>query len=137
MRADRAAADAPSAATRITGAFAVGAGKITGNVEFLFRPRQPAETDAKRPRLTGEGRTEGRAITGDAWAADARVTGTEGAIAAERNPSERAGQPHAFANAALFKSKGQHEPARQIVTGMVGWTAKSAAKVTLSGGAQG
>jgi hypothetical protein len=141
LRADRHAAAAPSAAARITGAFAVGAGKITGNVEFLFRPRQAAEADPRiksgGPRITGEGRTQGPAITGDAWADDPRVTGTEGYIAAERNPSERAGKPHAFAGAGLFKGKGRHDEPRQIVTGMVGWTAKSAAKVTLSGGAQG
>ena len=125
------------AGARITGSFAVGQGKVTGSVEFQFRPRQAKEEGAKRPRITGEGRTEGPSITGDAWAANPRVTGTEGAFAAERNPSERAGKPHAFASAGLFKSKGHHEEPRQIVTGMIGWTAKSAAKVTLSGGAQG
>lgn len=137
LRADRSATEAPSAAARITGAFAVGAGKVTGNVEFVFRPRRAADAEAKRPRITGEGRTEGPGITGDAWRANPRVTGTEGDTAAERNPSERAGQPHAFASAGLFKTRGRHEEPRQIVTGMVGWTAKSAAKVTLSGGAQG
>ncbi|MCS7100511.1 MAG: hypothetical protein NZL99_02315, partial [Burkholderiaceae bacterium] len=116
--------------------FAVGSGKVTGNVEFLHRSRA-AGAEAKRPRITGEGRTEGPPITGDAWTANPRVTGTEGYIAAERNPSERAGKPHAFASARLFKDKGHHQEPRQIVTGMVGWTPKSAAKVTLSGGAQG
>lgn len=121
---------------RITGSFAVGFGKVTGNVEFLHRSRLRGD-DAKRPRITGEGRIEGPAVTGDAWAANPRVTGTDGFVAVERNPSERAGKPHAFAGARLFKDKGVHQEPRQIVTGMVGWTPKSAAKVTLSGGAQG
>jgi hypothetical protein len=125
-----------AAEPRITGSFAVGQGKVTGNVEFLHRTRLAAD-DAKRPRITGEGRTEGPAITGDAWRSNPRVTGTEGFVAVERNPSERAGKPHAFASARLFKDKGHHQEPRQIVTGMVGWTPKSAAKVTLSGGAQG
>ncbi len=136
LRADRSAVAAPSAAARITGTFALGQGKITGNVEFAFRPRLPGEKPA-RLQVSGEGRTQGLPITGDAWREQANVTGTEGYIAAERNPSQRAGKPLAFANAGLFKSKGHHEEPRQIVTGMVGWTAKSAAKVTLSGGAQG
>jgi hypothetical protein len=127
---------AGEAEPRVTGSFAVGSGKVTGNVEFVHRSRLRGE-DAKRPRITGEGRIEGPAITGDAWAANPRVTGTEGFVAVERNPSERAGKPHAFASARLFKDKGHHQEPRQIVTGMVGWTPKSAAKVTLSGGAQG
>lgn len=137
LRTDRAAADAPSAAVRVTGAFAVGAGKVTGNLEFQFRPRRPNGGEGERPTITGEGRTEGPAITGHAWADDPRVTGTEGDFAAGRNPSERAGKPNRFASACTFRDKGRHDEPRQIVTGMVGWTAKSAAKVTLSGGAQG
>jgi len=136
LRADRGAVQAPSAAARITGTFALGQGKVTGAVEFAFQPRPAAEKPA-HTRITGEGRTQGLPITGDAWREQGNVTGTEGYIAAERNPSQRAGKPHAFASAGLFKSKGHHEEPRQIVTGMVGWTAKSAAKVTLSGGAQG
>lgn len=136
LTASRERAEAPAAA-RITGSFAVGQGKVTGSVEFQFRSRQATDESAKRPRITGEGRTEGPAITGDAWSSHSRVTGTEGPFAAERNPSERAGKPQAFAGTRLFKAKGHHEEPRQIVTGMIGWTAKSAAKVTLSGGAQG
>ncbi len=136
LRADADAVRAPTAAGRITGSFAVGEGKITGNQEFNFNPRPKTER-AGHTRVTGEGRVEGPAITGSAWSEHGRVTGTEDYIAAERNPSQRAGKPHGFANATVFKSEGKHEPARQIVTGMVGWSAKSAAKVTLSGGAQG
>jgi len=136
LKAGFAAADAPSAESRITGTFAAGHGKITGNQEFHFAPRPKAE-HAGRTIITGEGRVAGPAITGSAWTEDGKVTGTEGTTAAERNPSERAGKPQSFAGSTAFKDKGKHEPARQIVTGMVGWSAKSAAKVTLSGGAQG
>ena len=123
---------------RITGSFAVGHGKITGNQEFQFKPRVSAEQrESARQRITGEGRSEGPAITGGAWGEHGRVTGTDGHFAHERNPSERAGKPQAFANAALFKGKGNHKAPTQHVTGMVGWSAKTAARVTLSGGAQG
>jgi len=122
---------------RITGSFALGHDKITGNVEFGFPLRQRRNGEPERPSISGEGSTGGPIVTGDAWAPTPAVTGTEGPFAAGRNPSERAGKPHAFAGAGLFKGKGHHDEPRQIVTGMVGWTAKSAAKVTLSGGAQG
>jgi hypothetical protein len=136
LRAGAVAVQAPTAVGRITGAFAVGEGKITGNQEFHFSPRARDER-AARTRVTGEGRVQGPPITGSAWVENPKVTGTEDYIAAERNPSERAGKRHAFAGAGLFKGKGVHEEPRQIVTGMVGWSPKSAAKVTLSGGAQG
>ncbi len=137
LHADASAAQAPSAMARITGSFAVGEGKITGNQEFSFNPRGGVRPEQGRLRVTGEGRVEGPSITGSAWSEQPNVTGTEGYIAAERNPSERGGTPHGFASSTLFRDKGKHEAARQIVTGMVGWSAKSAAKVTLSGGAQG
>lgn len=137
LQADTTAVQAPSAEQRVTGAFAVGSGKITGNQEFHFSPRGRVERDDKKSRITGEGRAEGPAITGSAWNKQQNVTGTEGYIAAERNPSERSGKSHAFANASLFKGKGNHEAPTQHVTGMVGWSALSAARVTLSGGAQG
>ncbi|MDP1708858.1 MAG: CsoS2 family carboxysome shell protein [Gammaproteobacteria bacterium] len=137
LHADASAVQAPSAEMRITGAFAVGDGKITGNQEFHFSPRGRAERDERKSRITGEGRVEGPAITGSAWTKQNNVTGTEGHIAVERNPSERNGKSHAFANASKFKGKGNHEAPTQHVTGMVGWSALSAARVTLSGGAQG
>ncbi len=136
LKAGTAAVDAPSAEGRITGTFAAGHGKITGNQEFHFAPRLKAE-QAGRTMITGEGRVAGPAITGSAWTETRKVTGTEGPTATERNPSERAGKPQAFAGSNAFKGKGRHEEPRKIVTGMVGWSAKSAAKVTLSGGAQG
>lgn len=136
LRADAVAAQAPSAAERITGSFAVGAGKVTGNQEFNFIPRPKGER-AGRIQVTGEGRVEGLTVTGSAWTENTKVTGTEDYIAAERNPSERAGDRHAFANSSVFKGKGRHDERRQNVTGMAGWSSKTAARVTLSGGAQG
>lgn len=137
LRMDQKVIAAPSAEDRITGTFAAGTGKITGNQEFHFRPRQQLERDDRKSRITGEGRMEGTKITGGAWDAKHNVTGTEGYIAAERNPSERAGHRQAFAGVSQFKGKGNNEKPTQHVTGMVGWSPKTAAKVTLSGGAQG
>jgi hypothetical protein len=130
---------AAQAEERITGAFAVGQGKVTGNLEFLFRPRIVDAPDEKpaHGRLTGEGSRAGRAVTGDAWADHHRVTGTEGRWAAGRSPTERAGKANSIAGVGPFQKLGRHDEPRQIVTGMVGWSSKSAAKVTLSGGAQG
>ena len=128
------AINAPTAESRITGAFSVGEGKVTGNNEFRFHPRSTAEANA---RVTGEGRVEGRTITGSAWTSKDNVTGTEGHIAAERNPSERQGSSHAFANSKLFKDKGSKPEPTHHVTGMVGWSPKTSARITYSGGAQG
>lgn len=133
LRIREAAEAAP--AGKVTGTFAAGEGKITGNQEFMFRSRAPQER--KPGRVTGEGREEGVAITGAAWQPRNNVTGTEGHFATERNPSVSAGEPHAFAGAGKFKGKGNHTAPTSHVTGMVGWSAKTAARVTLSGGAQG
>lgn len=136
LQADAGASRAPSAAGRITGTFARGEGKITGNQEFHFSPR-PAADHGARTKITGEGRVEGSKITGSAWTENSNVTGTEDYIAAERNPSERAGQRHGFAGAGAFKGKGKHTAPTHHVTGMVGWSPKAAARVTVSGGAKG
>ncbi|HEV2767636.1 MAG TPA: CsoS2 family carboxysome shell protein [Acidimicrobiales bacterium] len=121
----------------ITGSFAVGDGMVTGNNEFLFRPRP--NTNGKQPAVTGEGRTEGRAVTGSAWTANDLVTGTEGYIAAGRNPSEGGGGPHGWAGAGRFAHLATPGGPRQtqIVTGRSGWSPEAATRVTLSGGAQG
>jgi hypothetical protein len=125
---------------RITGAFAVGEGKVTGNNEFLFRPR--LNGDRKQPvAVTGEGRTDGRTITGSeaAWTTHDRVTGTWGYIAAGRNPTEGGGGPNGWAGARRFKNLatpgGPNESAK--VTGRVGGSPRDAARVTVSGGARG
>lgn len=127
----------PGATGRITGTFARGEGKITGNQEFIYRPRTASSERPAHMLATGEASIKGRTVTGSAWTEDGKVTGTEGTSAVERNPSERAGKPHAFAGATQFKGKGIKEEIRQMVTGMVGWSAKTSAKVTISGGSQG
>lgn len=137
LRTGSVGVDVSAGEGRITGSFAAGEGKITGNQEFHFKPRSRTDDGKEKSRITGEGRVDGPHISGSAWTDHANVTGTEGYIAADRNPSERAGKPHGFAGTTLFKSKGKHDAPKQLVTGMVGWSAKSAAKVTLSGGAQG
>jgi hypothetical protein len=137
--APSAAAASANAVGRITGSCAVGAGKVTGNLEFAFKARPAPEPGAKPARalLTGEGRTTGRRISGDCWTDHRHVTGTEGFTAAQRNPSERAGKPQAFAGAGRFQALAKQEDPKQLVTGMFGGSSNSAAKVTLSGGAQG
>ncbi len=121
----------------ITGSFAIGDGMVTGNNEFLFRPRP--KPDGKQPVVTGEGRTEGRTVTGSAWTANDLVTGTEGYIAAGRNPSEGGGGPHGWAGAGRFAHLATPGGPRQtqIVTGRSGWSPEAATRVTVSGGAQG
>lgn len=133
------AQDAALARSRITGAFAVGDGKVTGNLEFLFRSRAAgsAESPPAHTKLTGEGSSTGRVVTGAAWAPHERVTGTEGRWVTERSASQRAGKPHEFAGVSRFEKLEKHDEPRRKVTGMVGWSSKSAAKVTLSGGAHG
>jgi hypothetical protein len=123
--------------SRITGSFAVGGGKVTGNMEFMARPRaqQAGDKPAAHNRVSGEGIDGGR-ISGDAWGAHRSVTGTDGAFAADRNPSQRGPKAKAFAGSTVFKSQAVYEEPKQLVTGMF-YFAKSGARVTLSGGAQG
>jgi hypothetical protein len=138
LRAADAAASEPTA-ERITGSFAVGHDKVTGNLEFRFTPRRAAEADARaaHSRVSGEGSNKGRTITNGSWTEHAAVTGTDGSSSVERNPSERGGKPHAFAGAVRFKTLAKQEEGKQLVTGLFGWSSKTGAKVTLSGGAQG
>ncbi|MDP9401829.1 MAG: CsoS2 family carboxysome shell protein [Actinomycetota bacterium] len=138
QEAKKAAPPASTVPGGITGSFAIGDGKVTGNNEFLYRPR--VDRDVKQTEVTGEGQTDGRTITGSAaaWTPHDRVTGTEGYIAAGRNPSEGGGRPHGWAGAGKFKDLATPGGPRhdQNVTGLSGWSPK-AARVTLSGGAQG
>lgn len=138
-RAGRGAVNDPTAESRITGTFSAGEGKITGNQEFHFNPRPKVETIADKSRVTGEGRVEGRTITGtgSAWIPNDNVTGTEGHIAAERNPSQRKGDSHAWAGARKFKDKAIHPEPTHHVTGMVGWSPKESIPITVSGGGRG
>jgi hypothetical protein len=127
-----------AASSPITGSFAIGHGRVTGNAEFNFRPR--AATDpgapAARSRLTGEGREQGTRVTGWSWTEQSNVTGVDGSNAVERNPSERDGKAQAFSGARRFKTLAKREETKQLVTGLLGWSGKTAARVTLSGGAQ-
>ena len=127
-----------STSPQITGSFAIARDRVTGNAEFHFKSRSATDPNAAaaRLRLTGEGRAQGTRVTGGAWSEQSNVTGTEGSIAAERNPSERSGKPQAFSGARRFKTLAKAEDSKQLVTGLLGWSGKTAAKVTLSGGAQ-
>ncbi len=122
----------------ITGSFAVRSDRVTGNSEFHFKSRSVTDPNATaaRLRLTGEGRAHGTRVTGGSWSEQSNVTGTEGSTAAERNPSERSGKPQSFSGARRFKTLAKTEDSKQLVTGLLGWSGKTAAKVTLSGGAQ-
>jgi hypothetical protein len=123
--------------SRITGSFAAGGEKITGNIEFLARSRTAnPDRPPAHARISGEGRAAGNRITGDSWADQRNVTGTEGAFAADRNPSVRGPKAKPFAGAANFKTQAKHEEPKQLVTGMFGYFSKTGARVTLSGGAQ-
>jgi hypothetical protein len=124
---------------RITGSFAAGHDKVTGNLEFSFRPRRSADGEVRSARssITGEGSTAGTAISGYGAVEHPKVTGAESSIATQRNPSERGSAPKPFAGAARFKALASHEEPKHLVTGMFGYSSDSGAKVTLSGGAQG
>jgi hypothetical protein len=127
--------DTPANEDRITGSFAVGGGKVTGNVEFTGRARQraPGDTPA-HSKVSGEGRP-GDKITGDSWSDSSRVTGSSNAYAPMRNPSERGPKAKPFAGATTFKNEARHAESKQLVTGMSGYSPKTGARVTLSGGA--
>jgi len=135
----RAAPPASTVPGGITGSFAISDGMVTGSTEFLYRPR--VNSEVKPTEVTGEGQTGGRTITGSpaAWTHHDRVTGTEGYIAAGRNPSEGGGRPHGWAGAGKFKDLATPGGPRQDqnVTGLSGWSPNAGAAVTLSGGAQG
>lgn len=119
---------------RITGSFAAGGGKLTGNVEFQMR-RRAAEVSKPGASLqiSGEGSTLGTAITGNAWSNKGRVTGVDGNFASARNPTVRGDAAKPFAGAGTFKAKAKPEETSQLVTGSF---SKTGARVTLSGGAQ-
>lgn len=127
---------------RITGPVNKASGLITGTPEFRHRDagmQQAAQEEivSAARRLTGEGSQSGRPITGDAWNAMSRVTGTEGASSQARNPSARGNPRGVGANAARFREEVEpvQVPASRI-TGSSGNTG-SGPVVTLSGGARG
>jgi len=132
------ASPAESTGNRITGSFSAGGKTVTGNIEFAFRSRiaKPGEVPA-RLRVSGEGRASGDNVSGAAWSERTNVTGTDGHVAVNRNPSQRSGKPQNFAGARYFEKFAASEEPKHLVTGMFGYSSDSAAKVTLSGGAQG
>lgn len=127
---------------RITGPVNKAGGLITGTPEFRHRETAPltANQETALPaatRLTGDGNQNGRPVTGDAWSALSRVSGTEGASSQMRNPTER-GNPRGMGmNALRFRDTVEApEIPDSRVTGSSGNTGKGAF-VTLSGGARG
>ncbi len=126
---------------RITGPVNKAGGLITGTPEFRHREvasqqADQAEVVAAARRLTGEGSQSGPRISGDAWNAESRVTGTEGASSLARNVSHR-GQPRGEgANALQFREVERPPAPESRITGSSGNTGKGAV-VTLSGGARG
>lgn len=131
------------AAERITGPVNKALGLITGTPEFRHRDHaaaqvEQAEVVAAARRVTGEGRerAERTRITGDAWHAQTRVTGTEGTSSLARNSSQRGMPRGAGVNARVFREVERLEVADSPITGSSGNT-KRGATVTLSGGARG
>ncbi len=75
------------------------------------------------------------AITGDGWDKGNKVTGTDGAWAAKRNPSIRGVQGQSPMNASNFRPHSMPDVPQSPITGSSGNTAEGS-KVTLSGGAR-
>ena len=126
---------------RITGPVNKGAGLITGTPDFrhgdaAWRQAKDDTAVAAAQRVSGEGNQQGRRISGDAWNADPRVSGTEGTSSLARNPSQR-GQPRgAGSSAAGFRNLERPPVPDSVVTGSAG-SARRGAAVTVSGGARG
>ena len=121
-------------------------GLITGTPEFRNpqdKPAAPAVTEAvkmekpqaEKMRVTGEG-IEARRITGDDWARNERVTGTEGRSSTARNLTQR-GQPRGTqASTQRFRDIERPDAPPSKVTGSSGNTT-SGSLITISGGARG
>ena len=114
---------------------------MTGTPEFRHvgaaaQQSEQAEAIAAARRLMGEGSQAGVRITGDAWNAQSRVTGTEGASSLARNMSMRGEPRGAGVNAQQFREIERPEVPESRITGSSGTTGKGAL-VTLSGGARG
>lgn len=126
---------------RITGPVNKAGGLITGTPEFRhsegvsFQAPQIEVASASK-RLTGEGSQAGTRISGDAWHASGRVTGTEGTSSLARNPSQRGQARDMGMTARQFRDVERAAQPESRITGSSGNTVKGAA-VTLSGGARG
>jgi hypothetical protein len=127
--------------SRITGPVNKGAGLITGTPDFrhvdtAWRQAKDEAAIAAAQRVSGEGKQQGRRISGDAWTAHPRVSGTEGTSSLVRNPSQR-GQPRGVgSSAAGFRDLERPEVPDSVITGSAG-NARRGAAVTVSGGARG
>lgn len=137
-------------AGRITGPVNMASGLVSGTPEFRYRdegrndshigfgpfsaPAPVAEAPARA--ITGEGRDEGARITGDDWARNERITGTEGRWAQGRNVTLR-GEGRGM-GASAWANKGIEKPEVPLakVTGSSGNAGKGAV-ITVSGGARG
>lgn len=125
---------------RITGPGNKAGGLITGTPEFRHLDNksfviEQEEKIAAANKLSGEGSQVGTRVTGDAWHAESRVTGTEGASSLVRNMSQR-GESRGFgANAQQFREIERPIIPESRVTGSAGSAAKGAV-VTGSGGAR-
>lgn len=126
---------------RITGPVNKGAGLITGTPDFRhvdnsWRKAKDDAAVAAAQRVSGEGKQQGRPISGDAWDSNPRVSGTEGASSQARNPSQR-GQPRGTgASAMAFRNIERPEVPDSVITGSAG-SARRGAAITVSGGARG
>ncbi|MGC8531875.1 MAG: CsoS2 family carboxysome shell protein [Acidiphilium sp.] len=137
------------AADRITGPGNKARGLITGTPEFRHhesasaQPRNDARGDraannvatvAKTQRLSGEAQIHER-VTGDAWQAQSRVSGTEGRSSTVRNPSQRGNARGALMDARRSSDVEKPPAAANLVTGSSGNTGRGPL-VTVSGGAR-
>lgn len=126
---------------RITGPINKAGGLVTGTPDFRHASKQSRVAAAEElppaaMRLSGEGAQTGSRVTGDAWHAQSRVTGTEGASALARNPSQRGETRGAGAvGAREFRDIERQPVPESRVTGSSGNTTRGAL-VTVSGGAR-
>jgi hypothetical protein len=88
-------------------------------------------------QITGEGREDGFAVSGDNWGRTPGMTGTEGHVAQGRNPSLRIGEMQKPVNNAFHNKELERPdiPAARV-TGSSGNTHEGAV-ITVSGGARG
>lgn len=125
---------------RITGPINKAGGLITGTPDFRHRiaTARADEGETAVPaalRLSGAGQTSAH-VTGDAWQSRTRVTGTEGASALVRNPSQRgAARAVGVVGAREMRDIERQSVPESRVTGSSGNTTRGAL-VTVSGGAR-
>jgi hypothetical protein len=110
--------------------------------QTVFAPAEQVQPQAEESvmqaqRITGEGREDGTAITGDNWGRAPVMTGTEGHVAQGRNPSLRVGKMQQPVNNAYYnKAIERPDVPAARVTGSSGNTGEGAV-ITVSGGARG